>query len=317
MKRAIRSAIVTGGLGFLGSHLVDRLVQEDMRVTVIDNQSTGSTANVAHHETRITQVNWDVSSPWPDNLVPKDIDVLFHLGSPASPHHYQRLSIPTLLTNSYGTRNALDWCRRAQARFLFASTSEVYGDPDISPQSESYWGRVNPVGPRACYDESKRFGEALTMEYVRQLQVDARIVRLFNCYGPRMHPDDGRVISTFIVQALAGKPLTIFGTGEQTRSFCYVSDMVEAIWRAATLDAAGGEIINIGNPRSITIRDLARLICDMAGVEHKIEYHALPEDDPTNRCPDVTKAERILAWRPSTELPDGLRQTLEYIRQHL
>ncbi len=311
----MKTALVTGGAGFIGSHLVDRLVSEGIRVVVLDNLATGNWDNLAHHdEQHVTRVLWDVSEPWPDDILPRAVDWVFHLASPASPVHYRRLAVQTLMVNSVGTKHALDFALRSHARFILASTSESYGDPEVSPQPETYWGRVNPVGPRSCYDESKRFGEALTSEYVRTYDLDARILRFFNCYGPRMQAEDGRVVPNFVRQALQGEALTVYGTGQQTRSFCYVSDEVDGIWRAAVADGIAGEIINIGNPEERTILNFAEMVADIAGITLQIEPRPLPPDDPTNRCPDISKARRILGWEPRTDLRVGLEETFRFFR---
>ena len=312
----MKTAIVTGGAGFIGSHLVDRLVSEGIFVVVLDNLCTGSWENLAHHsEQHVKRVLCNVSDVWPSEYLPSSADLVVHLASPASPIHYRRLAVETLLVNSEGTKNALDAARRYGARFILASTSEAYGDPAVSPQPETYWGHVNPIGPRSCYDESKRFGEALTMEYIRQYDIDARILRFFNCYGPRMQSEDGRVVPNFVRQALSGKPLTIYGNGQQTRSFCYVSDEVEAIWRAATIDGLQGEVINVGNPQERTILNFAEVVADVGGVPLEIESHPLPPDDPTNRCPDITKARKLLDWEPKVGLREGLEETFAFFRQ--
>lgn len=312
----MKTALVTGGAGFIGSHLVDRLVSEGVRVVVLDNLATGSWDNLTHHdEKHVTRLLCDVSQAWPLDRLPADLHWVFHLASPASPVHYRRLAVETLLVNSMGTKHALDVALETGARFILASTSETYGDPEVSPQSETYWGRVNPVGPRACYDESKRFGEALTSEYVRKYGMDARILRFFNCYGPRMQAEDGRVVPNFVRQALNGRALTVYGSGQQTRSFCYVSDEVDGIWRAATTDGIAGEIINIGNPEERTILNFAEIVADIAGIPLKIEPQPLPPDDPTNRCPDISKARHLLGWEPRTALRTGLEETFRFFRQ--
>ncbi len=312
----MKTAIVTGGAGFIGSHLVDRLVSEGMFVVVLDNLCTGSWDNLAHHsDQHVKRVQCNVSDSWPSEYLPTSADLVVHLASPASPIHYRRLAIETLLVNSEGTKNALDAARRYGSRFILASTSEAYGDPAVSPQPETYWGRVNPIGPRSCYDESKRFGEALTMEYIRQYDIDARILRFFNCYGPRMQSEDGRVVPNFVRQALLGKPLTIYGDGQQTRSFCYVSDEVEAIWKVAAIDGLQGEVINVGNPQERTILNFAEVVADVGGVPLEIESHPLPQDDPTNRCPDITKARKLLGWEPKVGLREGLEETFAFFRQ--
>lgn len=308
-----RRAIVIGGAGFIGSHLVDRLATEGFRVLVIDNGSTGSLDNLAqwadHKAVRVLVS--DITDPLPpDHFGWRSADVVLHLASPASPVHYRRLSLETLRVNSLGTWHALELAQALGARFVLASTSEVYGDPEVSPQPESYWGHVNPVGPRACYDESKRFGEALTMEWRRRYGLDVRILRFFNCYGPRMQIEDGRVVPNFVRQALSGEALTIYGDGSQTRSFCYVSDEVEAIWRAATYPDLDGEILNVGNPEEHTIREFAEIVARVVGVPLKTAHGPLPPDDPTNRCPDISRARHVLGWEPVVALEDGLRRTI-------
>ncbi len=311
----MNTAIVTGGAGFIGSHLVDKLVQEGLQVVVLDNLCTGSWDNLAHHDPAIVKrVFADVSAPWPEGSLPSQVDLVFHLASPASPVHYRRLAIETLMVNSTGTKNALDTALKYGARFILASTSESYGDPTVSPQPETYWGHVNPVGPRSCYDESKRFSEALTMEYVRTHGLDARILRFFNCYGPRMQSEDGRVVPNFVRQALSEEALTVYGTGEQTRSFCYVSDEVEGIWLAAVTDGLSGEVINIGNPEERTIRNFAEVVAEVAGTQLNVETRPLPPDDPTNRCPDIRKARELLGWEPQVGLREGLEETFRYFR---
>lgn len=308
-----RNAVVIGGAGFIGSHLVDRLVREEFVVTVVDNVATGNWDNLAQWagNPRVTPVTHDLSEPLPKILWDLgQAECVFHLASPASPVHYRRLSLETLKVNSLGTWHALEWAERLGARFILASTSEVYGDPEVRPQPETYWGHVNPVGERACYDESKRFAETLTMEWRRRYGLDVRILRFFNCYGPRMQIDDGRVVPNFIRQALSGNPLTVYGTGLQTRSFCFVSDEVDAIVRAATYDGLAGEVINIGNPEEHTIQEFAEIVARVANVPLMTQFAPLPPDDPTNRRPDITKARRLLHWQPVVELEDGLRQTI-------
>ncbi|NMP20864.1 UDP-glucuronic acid decarboxylase family protein [Sulfobacillus harzensis] len=311
----MKTAIVTGGAGFIGSHLVDRLVQEGFHVVVLDNLATGSWDNLSQHtKDTVTCIEADVSESWPEGALPPKCELIFHLASPASPVHYRRLAVETLMVNSMGTKHALDAALRYGARFVLASTSEAYGDPAVSPQPESYWGHVNPVGPRSCYDESKRFAEALTMEYVRKYHLDARILRFFNCYGPRMQSEDGRVVPNFVRQALLGKPLTVYGSGQQTRSFCYVSDEVDGIWRAAVTDGLAGEVMNIGNPEERTILNFAEVVAEVAGIPLKVEPRPLPPDDPTNRCPDISKARQLLGWEPRVSLKDGLEETFRYFR---
>jgi nucleoside-diphosphate-sugar epimerase len=316
----LQTAIVTGGAGFIGSHLVDRLIAAGYsRVVVLDNLATGSWENLAAHPPEVVwRVAHDICEPWdPTPLAGQRVDLVVHLASPASPVHYRRLAIETLWVNSKGTGNALDLARHFGARFVLGSTSETYGDPLVSPQSESYWGNVNPIGPRACYDESKRFAEALSMEYHRRWGLDVRILRFFNCYGPRMQSEDGRVVPNFIRQALAGEPLTVYGDGKQTRSFCYVSDEVEAIWKAATIPGLAGEVFNVGNPEERTILSFAELVADLVGVPLVVKSEPLPEDDPKTRCPDIAKARRLLGWEPVVPLEEGLKRTIAYFRQRL
>lgn len=311
----MRTALVTGGAGFIGSHLTDRLVREGYHVVIVDNLATGSWSNVAHHSREaVTRIDWDIIKPmdWAD--LPESIELVAHLASPASPVHYRRLALETLWVNSKGTGNALDIARHFGARFVLGSTSETYGDPELTPQKESYWGNVNPIGPRACYDESKRFGEALTMEYIRQYDLDAVILRFFNCYGPRMQSEDGRVVPNFIMQALQGEALTVYGNGLQTRSFCYVSDEVDAIYRALTLTGLKGQVINVGNPEERTILDFAEQVARISGVALQVAELPLPVDDPTNRCPDIQKARTLLGWEPKVSLQEGLEATIEYFR---
>jgi dTDP-glucose 4,6-dehydratase len=297
---------VTGGAGFLGSHLCDRLLAEGHRVLCVDNLDTGSLENIEHiRDPRFGFVQHDMIGHLE---VAEAVDYVFHLASPASPIDYLRLPLHTLKVGSYGTHNALGLAKRHRARFLLASTSEVYGDPKEHPQPETYWGHVNPIGPRGVYDEAKRYAEALTMAYHRQQGVDTHIVRIFNTYGPRMRPHDGRAIPTFLRQALADKPLTVFGAGDQTRSFCYVSDLVEGFLRL--IDSDRHEPVNIGNPGEFTILELAEVILRVTGSRSEVVYEALPQDDPTVRRPDITLARELLGWEPTVELEEGLRLTL-------
>ncbi|HAG06647.1 MAG TPA: NAD-dependent dehydratase [Peptococcaceae bacterium] len=311
-----KRALVTGAAGFLGSHLVDRLLACGCQVVGVDNLSTGNLQNLAlakesplfsFYEADIT--GW---SPPEDTF-----EFIFHLASPASPVDYRRLSIETMLVNSLGTKNLLDLALQRGAVFLLASTSEVYGDPLVHPQAETYWGNVNPTGLRACYDESKRFAEVLTMEYHRRYGLDVRIARIFNTYGPRMRPDDGRVVPNFIIQALRGEPLTVYGDGRQTRSFLYVADQIEGLVRLLAAPHAKGEVVNIGNPNETTILEFAKVVAELCGCEYRVEYSELPPDDPARRCPDVTKARQLLGWEPKTSLVDGLRETIAYFREIL
>jgi nucleoside-diphosphate-sugar epimerase len=305
--------LVTGGAGFVGSHLCDALIARGDEVTCVDNFLTGSPDNVAHLENhpRFRLVRHDVIEP-----LQTETEAIFHLASPASPVGYRTHSIETLLVNSTGTVNMLHLARTQRARFLVASTSEIYGDPLVHPQTEEYWGNVNPVGLRACYDEAKRFAEAATMEWIRKFDVDARIVRIFNTYGPRNQPDDGRVVPNFIIQAIAGEPLTVYGDGSQTRSFCYVSDLVRGLIAAQFTDGTKAEIFNLGNPREFTILEFAKLVISLAGTHSTIEYRPLLfEDDPTRRRPDITKAKTRLGWEPQVPLEQGVVETLNWYRE--
>jgi dTDP-glucose 4,6-dehydratase len=303
----VPTAVVTGGAGFLGSHLCETLLERGHRVVCVDNLETGSLQNVEHlRGSEFTFVNHDLTSHLE---IDEDVDFVFHLASPASPIDYLRLPLQTLKVGSYGTHNALGIAKWKRARFLLASTSEVYGDPNIHPQPETYWGNVNPIGPRGVYDEAKRYAEALTMAYHRQQGVDTCIVRIFNTYGRRMRPYDGRAIPTFIRQALANEPLTVFGDGSQTRSFCYVDDLI----RGLILLAESGEHfpVNIGNPQELSLLELAKAVIQATGSKSEIVYEALPVDDPQVRQPDITRARQLLGWEPEVPLDEGLRRTLE------
>lgn len=310
--------LVAGGAGFIGSHLCDKLLAENHKVVCIDNFITGSKKNISHlqKQKNFTFLKWDVIKPLPNNL---EVEAVFHLASPASPNKDSEMSylkhpIETLLVNSTGTKNLLDLSLKCKAQFLFASTSEVYGDPKTHPQPETYWGNVNPVGIRSCYDEAKRFGESITMAYQRKFNLDTRIIRIFNTYGPRMDPNDGRVIVNFIRQALAGKPMTVFGDGSQTRSFCYIDDMVEGLIRAMFKTNTRGEIINIGNPDEYSILETAKFVKDKIGAKSEIIFSPLPEDDPTRRKPDIAKAEKLLDWSPQIPISVGLEKTISYMK---
>ncbi len=305
--------LVTGGAGFVGSHLCDALIARGDAVTCVDNFLTGDPENVAHlrEHPRFTLIEHDVTQP-----LAVATDAIFHLASPASPVGYRTYSIETLLVNSAGTINMLRLATEQGARFLLTSTSEVYGDPLVHPQTEEYWGNVNPVGLRACYDEAKRFAEAATMEWVRKHEVDARIVRIFNTFGPRNQANDGRVVPNFINQAIVGAPLTVYGDGQQTRSFCYVPDLVRGLIAAQFTDGAKGEIFNLGNPREFTILEFAKLVIALAGTTSPIEYRPLQfADDPTRRRPDITKAKTRLGWEPQVPLEQGVIETLAWYRQ--
>jgi len=304
----VSTAVVSGGAGFLGSHLCDYLLAKGHRVICIDNLDTGSLQNIEHLKNGEDFLfeNHDVTEPF---FLAERIDYVFHLASPASPIDYLRLPLHTLKVGSYGTHNMLGLAKFKRARFLIASTSEVYGDPQVHPQPETYWGHVNPIGPRGVYDEAKRYAEALVMAYHRQQGVDTCIARIFNTYGPRMRPHDGRAIPTFIRQALENKPLTVFGDGSQTRSFCYVSDLIRGLYALATSDEHLP--VNIGNPREMTLLELAEAVIRATGSKSEIVFEALPVDDPQVRQPDITRAQQVLGWEPEVQLEEGLVRTLE------
>jgi dTDP-glucose 4,6-dehydratase len=301
------TCIVTGGAGFLGSHLSDRLLADGHRVICVDNLDTGSLRNIEHISTdAFVFLNRDLTEPV---HLDEGIDFVYHLASPASPIDYARLPLHTLKVGSYGTHHMLGLAKFKRARFLLASTSEVYGDPQVHPQSEDYWGHVNPIGPRGVYDEAKRYAEALTMAYHRQQGVNTCIARVHNTYGSRMRPHDGRAIPTFLRQALQDKPLTVFGDGTQTRSFCYVDDMVRGLIALAESDTH--QPVNLGNPDEMTVLDLAKVVIEATDSRSEIVYEALPIDDPTIRQPDITRAREWLGWEPTVALRDGLRKTIE------
>jgi len=306
-------ALVTGGAGFIGSHLVERLIQEGWDVLCVDNLLTGKKENISHllSNKKCTFLERDVTTSF---SIKGPLHAIFHLASPASPVDYSKFPIETLLVNSQGTFHMLDLARKKQAKFLYTSTSETYGDPKEHPQKESYWGYVNPVGPRSCYDEAKRFGEALTVHFARMYDIDARIVRIFNTYGPRMKTDDGRVVSTFVVQALKQKPLTIYGDGSQTRSFCFVSDMVDGIMKAQFTSHTRGEVFNLGNPDERTILEFAEIVRSLVQSKSSIVFKDLPVDDPTRRCPNISKARKTLKWQPKVDLNQGLKETVRYYK---
>jgi len=303
--------LITGAAGFLGSHLCDRFLRDGHEVVGLDNFLTGNPENIAHltgHE-RFSFVRHNVSTY---TYVAGPLEGVLHFASPASPIDYLEHPIATLKVGALGTHNALGLAKAKGARFFLASTSEVYGDPQVHPQPESYWGNVNPIGPRGVYDEAKRFAEAMTMAYHRAHGVDTRIVRIFNTYGPRMRPNDGRVVSNFIVQALAGKPLTMYGDGSQTRSFCYVDDEIEGIHR---LFMSGDAMpTNIGNPNEFSVRQLAELVLELTGSTSTLAFRELPEDDPKVRQPDISRARAMLGWEPTVELREGVQRTIEYFR---
>ncbi len=307
------TALVSGGAGFLGSHLCDHLLGQGHRVICVDNLDTGSLGNIHHiRDDAFVFLNHDLTSPF---FLEDPVDVVYHLASPASPIDYARLPLHTLKVGSYGTHHMLGLAKIKRARFLLASTSEVYGDPQIHPQPETYWGNVNPIGPRGVYDEAKRYAEALTMAYHRQQGLDTAIVRIFNTYGPRMRPHDGRAIPTFVRQALEDKPLTVFGDGSQTRSFCYVDDLIRGL--VALVESGEHLPVNIGNPNEMSLLELAEAVIRVSGSKSEIVYEALPVDDPQVRQPDITRAQQLLGWEPEVDLEDGLRRLLDSLRAPL
>ena len=305
-------AVVTGGAGFVGSHLCDRLLAEGWEVLALDNLITGDEANLAHlkDSAKFQFERTDVNEPFG---VEGRVDYVFHFASPASPPDYLKFPIETLKVGSIATMHTLELAKAKNAKFLLASTSECYGDPDVSPQSESYWGHVNPVGPRSVYDEAKRFAEAVTMAFHRYHAVDTHIARIFNTYGPRMRLNDGRALPNFVYQALSGQPITVYGDGKQTRSFCYVSDLIDGIYR---LSQSNEHLpTNLGNPTELTIHEFAVRVCSYFPNAPRIIYEPLPVDDPKQRCPDISKAKRLLGWEPKVSLEDGLKTTLAYFRE--
>ncbi|HYH59547.1 MAG TPA: UDP-glucuronic acid decarboxylase family protein [Thermoleophilaceae bacterium] len=304
------TCLVTGGAGFLGSHLCEHLLERGNRVVCVDNLETGSLKNIEH--LRSPEFQWVQKDITDYYEVDGPVDFIYHMASPASPIDYARLPLHTLKVGSHGTHHTLGVAKVKRARFLLASTSEVYGDPEIHPQPESYWGNVNPIGPRGVYDEAKRYAEALTMAYLRQQGLDTCIARIFNTYGPRMRPNDGRAIPTFLNQALNGKPITVFGDGSQTRSFCYVDDLIRGL--VALCESDLHDPVNIGNPHEMTLLEMAEAVREQTGTESEIVFEALPVDDPKVRQPDITRARELLGWEPEIELRDGLARTIEHAR---
>ncbi|HNZ57817.1 MAG TPA: SDR family oxidoreductase [Syntrophorhabdaceae bacterium] len=321
--------LITGGAGFIGSHLCERFINDGHEVICLDNYFTGNKENVSHlmNHHRFELIRHDITEP-----ILMEADWIFNLACPASPIHYQYNPVKTIKVNVLGALNMLGLAKRVKARILQASTSEIYGDPDVHPQKEEYWGNVNPIGKRSCYDEGKRVAETLFFDYMRQNKVDIKVVRIFNTYGPRMRSDDGRVVSNFIVQALKNEPITMYGDGSQTRSFCYIDDMIEGLIRM--MDYETGEYIrepdytkqylsgypgpiNLGNPHEVSIYSIAKLVTELAGSKSEIVFRPLPEDDPKRRCPDITKAKGILEWQPYVQLEEGLRKTVEYFRKKI
>jgi UDP-glucuronate decarboxylase len=304
--------LITGGSGFLGSHLTERLLNEGNDVLVVDNFFTGNKQNLAHlmGNPNLEIMRHDVTFP-----LYVEVNQIYNLACPASPVHYQYDPVQTTKTSVHGAINMLGLAKRTRARILQASTSEVYGDPEVHPQPESYWGRVNPMGIRSCYDEGKRCAETLFFDYFRQHQTDIKVVRIFNTYGPRMHPNDGRVVSNFIVQALQGKDITIYGDGSQTRSFCYVDDLIDAMVKMMATEKDFTGPVNIGNPGEFTMLELAQLVLKLSNSKSKIVYQPLPSDDPKQRQPDITLAKAKLAWEPKVKLEDGLKETIAYFKK--
>lgn len=307
-------ALVTGGAGFIGSHLCERLLNDGYDVLCVDNYYSSTKENIAHllGNPRFEVIRHDVTFP-----LYVEVDEIYHLACPASPIHYQRDPVQTTKTAVHGSINMLGLAKRTGAKILLTSTSEVYGDPLVHPQTEDYWGNVNPIGPRACYDEGKRAAETLFFDYQRQHDLKIKVVRLFNTFGPRMHPHDGRVVSNFVVSALSGKPLTVYGAGEQTRSFCYVSDLIQGLIAMMGSDDSVIGPINLGNPGEFTISELAQLVIEKTGTSSVIEYLPLPQDDPVRRQPDITRAKTTLGWEPTIALRDGLDPTIDYFRASL
>ena len=306
--------LVTGGAGFLGSHLCDRLIASRADVLCVDNFFTGSKANIAHLQSNpyFELMRHDITFP-----LYVEVNAIYNLACPASPIHYQHDPVQTTKTSVHGAINMLGLAKRTRAKILQASTSEVYGDPEVHPQTEDYWGRVNPIGPRSCYDEGKRCAETLFFDYYRQHQLQIKVVRIFNTYGPRMHPNDGRVVSNFIVQALRNEDITIYGNGEQTRSLCYVDDLIEAMLRMMQTSADITGPVNIGNPVEVTMLELAERIISLTGSKSKLCYKPLPQDDPKQRQPDIAFAKSALNWEPKVSLEDGLKATIDYFRRTL
>jgi len=309
----LKRILITGGAGFLGSHLCERLLQEGHDVICVDNFFSGSKENVRHllRNPYFELIRHDIIHP-----LFVEVDEIYHLACPASPIHYQYNAIKTVKTNVLGTINMLGLAKRVKAKILLASSSEVYGNPQVHPQKEDYWGYVNPIGLRSCYDEGKRVAETLMMDYHRQNKVETRIARIFNTYGPRMAINDGRVISNFIVQALQNQPLTVYGQGAQTRAFCYVSDIIEGLIRLMNTENYHWPV-NLGNPEETTILELAKKIIQLTGSSSPIAYHPLPADDPLRRCPDITRAKEILKWEPTVKIGEGLEKTIQYFKKTL
>ncbi len=315
-NRSTMRVLITGAAGFIGSHLCEKFLEEGHEVIGLDNFLTGSPDNIAHlfRNPRFTFYKYDVTN---FIYVSGDLELILHFACPASPVDYMNHPIHTMKVDSLGTLHTLGLAREKSARYLLASTSEVYGNPTVHPQPETYWGNVNPLGPRSVYDEAKRFSEALTMAYHREHGIDVRIARIFNTYGPRMRMNDGRVIPNFVCQALTGRPLTVYGDGTQTRSFCYIDDLVEGIYLLAVRDDLVGEVFNLGNPEELKVLDLARLVLEISGSTSQIVFRERPPDDPDRRRPDISKAKKILGWEPKTGVREGIQRTVEWFRRKL
>ena len=309
-----KKILVTGGAGFLGSHLCDRLLADNREVLCVDNYFSGAKQNIQH---MLGHPNFDLKRHDVTFPLYVEVDQIYHLACPASPVHYQLDPVQTVKTNVHGTINILGLAKRTHARVLQASTSEVYGDPEVHPQTEEYWGRVNPIGPRACYDEGKRCAETLFFDYERQHGLEIKVARIFNTFGPRMRADDGRVVSNFIVQALRGEPLTIYGDGRQTRSFCYVDDLIDGLLKLMNAPPDFCGPVNLGNPGEVTVGELAEKIIDLVGSKSKLSYHPLPDDDPVQRRPDISLASTALDWQPTVSLEDGLKKTISYFKEFI
>ncbi|MBE3127856.1 MAG: SDR family oxidoreductase [Candidatus Atribacteria bacterium] len=312
----MKKVLITGAAGFIGSHLCDRFIKEGFYVIGLDSFLTGSPDNIAHliGNERFKFIKYDVTN---FIYIPDEIDIILHFACPASPVDYLNHPIHTMKVDSLGTINTLGLAKAKKARYIFASTSEVYGDPKVHPQPETYWGNVNPIGPRSVYDEAKRFSEALTMAYYREHKIDIRIVRIFNTYGPRMRMNDGRVVPNFITQALKNEPITIYGDGTQTRSFCYIDDLIEGIFKTAIMENIDGEVFNLGNTEEHKIKDFAQIIKSLTNSKSLIIFKSLPQDDPTRRCPDIYLVKEKLHWEPKIGLEEGLGKVIEYFKKKL
>lgn len=310
----MKKVLITGAAGFIGSHLCDRFIKEGFYVIGLDSFLTGNPDNIAHliGNERFKFIKYDVTN---FIYIPDEIDIILHFACPASPVDYLNHPIHTMKVDSLGTINTLGLAKTKKARYIFASTSEVYGDPQVHPQPETYWGNVNPIGPRSVYDEAKRFSEALTMAYFRKHKLDTRIIRIFNTYGPRMRMNDGRVVPNFITQALKNEPITVYGDGKQTRSFCYIDDMVEGIFKTAIMEGLNGEVFNLGDPEEYKILDFAQIIKKLINSESLIIFKTLPQDDPKQRKPNIAKIKKIINWEPKINLEEGLKRTIKYFRK--